>query len=302
MLLDSGYECADELPDTLDIVEEEEIGQDEEERSQIIEDVDNQSNHPAKDEETSSVASSSEASSSQQSHSTAPSVSSEETEALRKHIEDCFQMTDTISEQTRRICGKDYHQFRASQLQKLRYGPIQIQESNSLTSAKPSQNSDASHLSMAAFPSLGDNSTTIINEPMADAIEIGSGYAMASDLLEPCEEVKMNGESMIPMTLDPSFVQQLVSLFGAPVVNGTPNPSNLPPSRFDIPWSLAEQIYLHWCSSLVSQNDKPVPTIDPESKELQDIMDFEFAMQLVQDEVHKLYYHLSNQCNLNHSC
>jgi hypothetical protein len=91
---------------------------------------------------------------------------------------------------------------------------------------------------------------------------------------------------MIPMTLDPSFVQQLIKLFGVPDLKAKrPLSANQSSSvSFDIPWSLAEQIYLHWCSSLISKDEESEPTV-ADRMELQDIMDFEFAMQLVQDEV-----------------
>ena len=242
--------------------------------------------------------------SSEASHHSNASVSPEETEALRKHIEDCFTLTDTISEQTRRICGKDYNQFRASQLQKSRVGQNQISEgvvlaSNSLVGVLPFDNqtkNDSCNFSLASFPTLREVPTNGIDPQVPQDIryETNENNTIGFDLLQPVaspplseEEAKVDGGATISMTLDPSFVQQLVNLFGVPDLRANrPYSSNnhSTPVKFDIPWSLAEQIYMLWCSSLISRDEEHA-TVEGEGRELQNIMDFELAMQIVQDEV-----------------
>ena len=301
VLLDSGYECANEVSNYLDL----EIDIDPSEETpnpdnvvaksctETIENVPQQ----VKEEETNSVTSSE---ASQQSFSTA-SATSEETESVRKHIEDCFQLTDTISEQTRRICGKDYNQFRASQLQKSRHGHNQViydvistsNSSGSLSSLDIQPRNEATNLlCLASFPSLGEQQT---NGADCRTEQNDIENILGVDLLQPFpvvspplseEEVKVECGPMIPMTLDPSFVQQLIKLFGVPDLKAKrPLSANQSSSvSFDIPWSLAEQIYLHWCSSLISKDEESA-TATGDNRELQNIMDFELAMQLVQDEV-----------------
>lgn len=309
LLLDSGYECANEVSDDLQL--EDEIDQPEEKPNTTNSESFPLENLPpnAKDDETNSVASSE---ASQQSYSNA-SVTSEETEALRKHIEDCFQLTDTISEQTRRICGKDYNQFRASQLQKLRVPSTQNQVSEGIATVSNSSTSlmslhnqtknDSYHLSFAGFPTLGEipvngldpqvPQETIVTENMIglQGFDLLQQPVASPPLSE--EEVKIEDGATISMTLDPSFVQQLVSLFGVPdLKTNRPFSSNSQstPVKFDIPWSLAEQIYMLWCSSLISKDEEQSTIVEGENRELQNIMDFELAMQLVQDEVNYLDY------------
>jgi hypothetical protein len=300
VLLDSGYECANEVSNysdlEIDIDPTEEIPN----AHNIVlkscpETIENVSQQ-GKEEETNSVTSSE---ASQQSSSTA-SAASGETESLRKHIEDCFQLTDTISEQTRRICGKDYNQFRASQLQKSRHGHSQVSEgistsnsSGNLFSFEAQPRNEATNLlCLSSFPTLGEQPTNGADcraEPNITENILGVDLLRPLPVVSPPlseEEVKMECGPMIPMTLDPSFVQQLIKLFGVPDLKAKrPLSANQSSSvSFDIPWSLAEQIYLHWCSSLISKDEESEPTV-ADRMELQDIMDFEFAMQLVQDEV-----------------
>lgn len=254
-----------------------------------------------KEEETNSVTSSE---ASQQSFSTA-AATPEETESVRKHIEECFQLTDTISEQTRRICGKDYNQFRASQLQKLRYGMNQLTEGISalpvtanLVLPESQTKNGACNLTLASFPILGDQATYATDFQLTPYANTENRFSI--DPLQPLpvgnpplpeEEMKVEEGPLVPMTLDPSFVQQLVKLFGVPDLkaNRLPSTSQSNTVNFDIPWSLAEQIYLHWCSSLISK-DEEMPTVNGDSNELQNIMDFEFAMRLVQDEVNPFIF------------
>lgn len=118
LLLDSGYECANDFdPDSQyddDCIEWETESRSETKSEELMSEA---SSPFVKDDESNSCTSS-------EVSSNAPSSSySEQTEALRKHIEDCFHLTDTLSDQTRRICGKDYNQFKASQLQRLRSAP-----------------------------------------------------------------------------------------------------------------------------------------------------------------------------------
>jgi len=114
----------------------------------------------------------------------------------------------------------------------------------------------------------------LISPPAVDTTPIMEEDGRASD----------DAEAMIPMNLDPTFVQQLISLFGAPNLgkNGTNVNHTANPVSFNIPWSLAEQIYLHWCSSLISEDDS---TTNDEDADLRHIMDIELAMQLVEQEV-----------------
>jgi len=93
---------------------------------------------------------------------------------------------------------------------------------------------------------------------------------------------------------------------------------------FDIPWTLAEQIYLHWVSNVLDRQPEPAPAwtttpsssapspttattaapsawaegpaasgravhqnAGPEPQELRRIMDFELAMELAHQEVRK---------------
>jgi hypothetical protein len=300
VLLDSGYECANEVSDYLDLEididpSEETPNPDNTVEKTCTETIENVSQQ-VKEEETNSVSSSE---TSQQSLSTA-SATSEETESVRKHIEDCFQLTDTISEQTRRICGKDYNQFRASQLQKYRHGHNQVSDINSTSNSSgslssfenPPKKEATNLLCFASFPSLGEQPTNGADcraEPNITENILGVDLLRPLPVVSPPlseEEVKMECGPMIPMTLDPSFVQQLIKLFGVPDLKAKrPLSANQSSSvSFDIPWSLAEQIYLHWCSSLISKDEESEPTV-ADRMELQDIMDFEFAMQLVQDEV-----------------
>lgn len=300
VLLDSGYECANEVSNYLDLEididpSEETPNPDNTVEKTCTETIENVSQQ-VKEEETNSVSSSE---TSQQSLSTA-SATSEETESVRKHIEDCFQLTDTISEQTRRICGKDYNQFRASQLQKYRHGHNQVSDINSTSNSSgslssfenPPKKEATNLLCFASFPSLGEQPT---NGADCRIEPNGIENILGVDLLQPFpvvspslleEEVKVESGPMIPMTLDPSFVQQLIKLFGVPDLKAkrplSANQSN--PVSFDIPWSLAEQIYLHWCSSLISKDEESAAATG-DNGELQNIMDFELAMQLVQDEV-----------------
>lgn len=296
VLLDSGYECANNVSDYLEL----EVGVDK------LEDQPNRINsfydeavenilQQTKEEETNSVTSSE---ASQQSFSTT-SATLEETESVRRHIEECFQLTDTISEQTRRICGKDYNQFRASQLQKSRYGQNQLPEAAFTptipTNSVPLENqtrNDACHLSLASFPTLGEQVTyasdyelpPYMNTENKFGVDVFEPLSVASPSV-PEEEGKVDEGPMISMTLDPSFVQQLVKLFGVPDLKAkrVPSTTRSNPANVDIPWSLAEQIYLHWCSSLINENDE-MPMVTEDREELQNIMDFELAMQLVQDE------------------
>ena len=148
---------------------------------------------------------------------TSSSETQGEVEALRRHVQDCFVLTDTISDQARRICGKDYNQFRASQLQKSRQPPPNtlIQE------FVPSGLDEAGRTAESPLPSSASSST------------------------EESELAKMEEENdaMVPFVMDPTFAQHLSSLFGQPNITG-----RLPQQHmsFEIPWALAEQIYLHW--------------------------------------------------------
>lgn len=150
-----------------------------------------------------------------------------------------------------------------------------------------------------AFPSLGEQGVYGF-DPFSD---VGAVGGIGVDLLQSIpvdsppsseEEVKDDDGAMIPMTLDPSFVQQLVSLFGAPDFkkHGSAQPSNQRVS-FDIPWSLAEQIYLYWVSSsLVNEEDEVNESFQEEdSQDLQEIIDMEYAMQLIQDQVSELKFY-----------
>lgn len=96
-LLDSGYECADEVlhdfhTDELELDEEEIIGI-------TTNHLEESASPQIKEDEAQSSASSEEFS---HPPSLVPSASSIETEAVRRHVESCFQLTNTISENTRR--------------------------------------------------------------------------------------------------------------------------------------------------------------------------------------------------------
>ena len=111
----------------------------------------------------------------------------------------------------------------------------------------------------------------------------------AAPILEEDGRASDSMEAMIPMNLDPTFAQQLISLFGAPDLkrNGTNVNQSANPVSFNIPWSLAEQIYMHWCSSLISEDDSTHDLhLNDEDPDLRHIMDIELAMQLVEQEVH----------------
>lgn len=288
VLLDSGYECANVVSDTLQLEDVGLLNEELEAEETINPDtlqLDGEQGL-AIDDETNSYTSSE---TSQQ--SVCPT--SEETEAVRKHIEECFQLTDTISEQTRRICGKDYNQFRASQLQRLRFGPNQMSEIY-VPPGKPIKN-ESCNLTLASFPTLGEQSVNEIHPQTemtdtTDAEAIGLDLLLSSHAVSPPlseEEVKMDGGAMISMTFDQSFIEQLVNLFGVPDLQTKKPSSNnqLNVFNFDIPWSLAEQLYLHWCSSLISKDQETSAIVNDDQKGFQNIMDFELAMQLVQDEV-----------------
>lgn len=92
-LLDSGYECADEVLHTEDLELEEE---------EINEEIHLQEEAPSPSAKEDEVHYSSSSEESSHPSSSAPSASSMETEAVRRHVENCFQLTNTISESTRR--------------------------------------------------------------------------------------------------------------------------------------------------------------------------------------------------------
>jgi hypothetical protein len=144
-----------------------------------------------------------------------------------------------------------------------------------------------------AFPSLGDQGAFGF-DPLYD---MGATGGIGVDLLQSIpvgsppsseEGIKDDDGAMIPMVLDPSFVQQLVSLFGAPDLQNDSVQSNQKVD-LDITWSLAEQIYLYWVTSrvnLVSEEEELNESFqDEDSQELQQIIDMELAMQIVQDQV-----------------
>jgi len=262
LLLDSGYECADDVD--LDFqLDDDYIEWETESRSESkSEELTSEASSPfIKDDETNSCTSS------ELSSNPPSSTYSEETEALRKHVEDCFHLTDTISDQTRRICGKDYNQFRASQLQKLRLAP------------------STPEIPDLVYQSLENNFIDTTVDDGAFGMPMSQGAVNPAPILEEDGRASDDIEAMIPMNLDPTFVQQLISLFGAPNLkkNGTNVNHTANPVSFNIPWSLAEQIYLHWCSNIISEDDS-APNNGDEDADLRDIMDIELAMQLVQDE------------------
>ena len=89
--MDSGYECAHEVlhdfqTEDLELEEEEEIN----EGIHLQEET----SPSAKEDEVRSTSS--------EESSSAPSASSMETEAVRRHVENCFQLTNTVSDSTRR--------------------------------------------------------------------------------------------------------------------------------------------------------------------------------------------------------
>lgn len=144
----------------------------------------------------------------------------------------------------------------------------------------------------AGFPLLGEQAAAPDGRPSSDLLGAEGGIELHLDhsfqgASPPTseEEERTDGGAMIPMALDPSFVKQLVALFGAPDLKtgGSAPTSSNEPVRFDIPYSLAEQIYMHWCSSLIDEEDDE--RFEEESRELQSIMDIEYAMKIAQEEV-----------------
>ena len=233
LLLDSGYECAVDGDIALD---------------------DDDSDWETESRSESQASEGQPSTSSELSSNAASTGLTEESEALRKHVEDCFRLTDTLSDQTRRICGKEYHQFRAAQLQRLRHPPDLVYP-----------------------PSMENSLYETADDTLVDTAP-----------LSPQDDGRGSPtEAMIPMKLDPSFVQQLISLFGAPSLslNSKNNATAVTPVSFDVPWSLAEQIYLHWCSNLITEEDYEDSQAANEDADLRNIMDIELAMQLVQEEV-----------------
>lgn len=290
VLLDSGYECADVVIDTSDLLEDEYKEEATEEKP--VE-------HSAAINMTETIESSSEVVEQNESAIAEASVlQAENTEALRRHIEECFQLTDTISEHTRRVCGKDYNQFKAFQLQKLRQGQsiseFQLDPTGghgSEYAVPPSET--VAPLGEAAIPPQQEH------QPGYSQYNIG-GTAYFNDFrsLEEYQTPQLsNGqlveeEAMVPITVDPSFIQQLVSFFG-PLASPAKNPeidSQKSPVTFDIPWSLAEQLYLSWCSSMVKDTTEEVQSAvtcvgENEGGEFNNIMDIEYAMKLIEEEV-----------------
>ena len=215
---------------------------------------------------------------------------------LAEHIEDCFHLNDTISDSTRRICGKDYNQFRASQLSRSRQNAAGATTSPSRSSQNLSEVSSYNNMTSAEFPFLGEQAAAVDEDPsFAEPMGAEGGIVLELDhSIEGAgspwaeEEDRMDGGgggAMIPMTLDPSFVQQLVALFGAPDLNGegTTQASSNAPVRFDIPLELAEQIYMHWFSSMISEENEE--RLNEKSRDLQSTMDMEYAFKLAQEEV-----------------
>ena len=225
-----------------------------------------------------------------------PTTPNEDTEALRKHIEDCFHLSDSISEQTRRICGKDYNQFRASQLQKLRKGQVQTNEPSNTFHPSPFEEEFYKNgfacSATTGFPALDQGVPTELS--LQESNIVGNNFGL--DLLQPVasaspqiseDEINIDDGAMVSMSFDSSFIQQLVNLFGAPDLKtkkmSTENITK--PVTFDIPLCLAEQIYMHWCSDMITKDEDLPQATEVDQSELKNIMDFEFAMQLVQDEV-----------------
>nr|CAG4640919.1 EOG090X07J8 [Eulimnadia texana] len=252
LLLDSGYECAKDVINEIADLEEN------------------------KDEETGSVEAIAVHSSISQQETEVSDTNTEETkenvevdasrrgeeaENLKRELENCFTLNDSISDHARRICGKEYNKFRASQIQKARRG--------------------------AKMPQPG---SVTRSESLPEMIEAAGGAeAVETDsvAVKLEEEVKEEStEAMIPICLDPQFTQQLISLFGVPET-ATQGSEDL---QFEIPWSLAEQIYSHWCASLACRNSSAPQTEenDPVPNEndaaFQTIMDMEYALQLAEDE------------------
>ena len=273
LLLDSGYQCAGEVAET---VEYDHDDGDQGAGAAVTEDETRAADEmltmmttaqQANNDEMQPVASSAASASAQQ-----------DTEELRKWVENRFVMSDTISDQARRICGKDYHQFRASQISKARHG-TPADELKFIPCVAPSND----FIDGLATPDgRSDESPEMAFSPTAyeeDSVKIDD-----------------DGSAMIPMTLDETFSSHLIALFGDPRPNLRRAPTA--PAAFDIPWSLAEQIYSHWVSSLIdAQSDHgeagdeeaddqdAIYQTDVEESRLRDIMDFELAMQLVEEEV-----------------
>lgn len=290
VLLDGGYECADVVLETADLLEDEykETTSEQLPPEELVESSSEISmTHEIEPSEASQTSPTDEA-----------SGSTEETEALRRHIEGCFQLTDTLSEHARRVSGKDYSQFRASQLQKLRHAHSTSQlaqfESTSeqgfwhgvpfdetmppLEASLPSEIDDQLDTSQYA-----PGTTGFLDFQLLETYQIP----------QPSNDELVEEEAMVPITLDPLFINQLIALFGPPD-SQTDNCENSQkhPANFEIPWSLAEQLYLYWCSSLVKDDAEEIPSEEEsnyreesESRGLNNIMDIEYAMKLVEEEV-----------------
>lgn len=214
-----------------------------------------------------------------------------------EHVEECFKLTDTISDHARRICGKDYGQFRASQLSKARHSQMAEATMPPTTSQhmSPADTLVTNNFAGSGLPVMSEEAL-VRDYDRSSVFRGGPEYGVDLELYEPQttdippipgEEVPFDGGAMIPMTLDPSFVTQLVSLFGAPDLktNGASSISTDSRVSFDIPWTLAEQIYMHWCASLVSEEDEAALAAEEENRELQSIMDVELAIKVAEDEV-----------------
>ena len=203
-----------------------------------------------------------------------------------EHVEECFKLTDTLSDQARRICGKeDYSKFRASQISKARHPTPEVD--NQIVGLPIDIHQPSSSTDNYAYSEMMEGD---VNLELYQPLEMASPPTSSEDEIGGFHV----GGAMIPMTLEPSFVNQLVSLFGAPDMKRN-GPSNRPVS-FDIPWSLAEQIYMHWCASLVSEEEENDFTLTDENRELQSIMDVEFAMKIAQDEVPIVPFHFFKLC------
>ena len=125
-----------------------------------------------------------------------------------------------------------------------------------------------------------DQQLALISNDLSETL-----VAADSSAQDAMTEDMKNNEPLISMTLDHAFAKQLINLFGDPYAGKSSRRSTATGSNtFDISWSLAEQIYLHWLSSLYDEDgdgddDGDVHVADATTN------DFEFAMQLVQQEV-----------------
>ena len=150
---------------------------------------------------------------------------------------------------------------------------VQDCRASQLHKSRQTQFESFQHLLPPEYQTVPDKQLALINSDLSEAI-VATGSSAQDSMTD--QDMK-NNDPMISMTLDAAFAKQLINLFGDPYAGKCSRRSTATSKNtFDISWTLAEQIYLHWLSSLYGDGVGGAHVADATTD------DFEFAVQLVQ--------------------